>query len=358
LGRIKGAAQRRSRRLRRKRQQKSNLNWEGPDDCVAYDAGSRSRNAHRQRSRSMREFDIVVIGAGVAGLTAAMQAARCGLNVAVIERMGVGGQIAAAERIENFPGIPQSISGAELGPLLHEQAEAAGAEFILDTVEGIAKDGERHIVNAASESIGARAVIVAAGSTLKSLGVPGEKAFLGRGVSHCASCDGHFFSGQEVCVVGGGDSALDEALVLTEYAARVVLINRGEALDAQRVLVDRIATNAKIETVPSTAVEEIFGDDSVAGVRLRDLKSRAVHERAVKGVFVYVGLEPNTAFLRGVVALDGAGHIDTDLIMQTSVPGIFAAGDIRAHSAAQLTSAVGDGATAAIAAWRYLKQRA
>jgi thioredoxin reductase (NADPH) len=305
----------------------------------------------------MREFDVVVIGAGVAGLTAAMQAARCGLTVAVVERMGVGGQIAAAERIENFPGIPQGISGAELGPLLHEQAEAAGAEFILDTVEGLDTEGERHIVNAASEPIAARAVIVAAGSLLKSLGVPGEEAFLGRGVSHCASCDGHFFSDQEVCVIGGGDSALDEALVLTEHAARVAIIHRGGTFDAQRVLIDRVAANGKIEIVPSTAVEEIFGDESVAGVRLRDLKSRAVHERAVKGVFVYVGLEPNTAFLRGVVALDPAGHIDTDLMMRTSVPGIFAAGDIRAHSAAQLTSAAGDGATAAIAVWRYLRAR-
>jgi thioredoxin reductase (NADPH) len=306
----------------------------------------------------MREFDVVVIGAGVAGLTAAMQAARCGLNVAVVERMGVGGQIAAAERIENFPGVPQGVSGAELGPLLHEQAEAAGTEFILDTVEGLVIDGDRRVVNAASDPIGARAVIVAAGSRLRPLGVPGEEVFLGRGVSHCASCDGHFFSGQDVCVIGGGDSALDEALVLTEHAARVAIIHRGDALDAQRVLIDRVAANGKIEILPSTAVEEIFGDESVSGVRLRDLKSRAVHERTVKGVFVYVGLEPNTAFLRGIVALDTAGHVDTDLMMRTSVPGIFAAGDIRAHSAAQLASAAGDGATAAIAAWRYLKQRA
>jgi thioredoxin reductase (NADPH) len=306
----------------------------------------------------MKEFDVVVIGAGVAGLTAAIYAARAGLSVAVIERMGVGGQIAAAERIENFPGIPQGISGAELGPLLHEQADAAGAEFILDTVEGIAAEGDRHIVKAASEPLAARAVIVAAGSSLKSLGVPGEEAFLGRGVSHCASCDGHFFSGQEVCVIGGGDSALDEALVLTEHAARVAIIHRGAAFDAQRVLVDRVAANSKIEIALSTAVEEVFGDDSVSGVRLRDLNSRAARERAIKGVFVYVGLEPNTAFLRGVVALDGAGHIDTDLMMRTSVPGIFAAGDIRAHSVAQLASVAGDGATAAIAAWRYLKQRA
>jgi thioredoxin reductase (NADPH) len=305
----------------------------------------------------MREFDLVVIGAGVAGLTAAMHAARAGLSTAVVERMGVGGQIAAAERIENVPGFPQGLSGAELGPLLHEQAEGAGAEFILDTVEGLATEGDRHIVNATSEPIRARAVIVAAGSALKSLGVPGEEAFLGRGVSHCASCDGHFYAGQDVCVIGAGDSALDEALVLAEHAARVAIIHRHDAFDAQRVLIDRVAANGKIEIMPSTQVEEIFGDDSVMGVRLRDLKSRSVRERAVKGVFVYVGLEPNSAFVRGAVAVDPAGHIDTDIMMQTSVPGIFAAGDIRAHSVAQLAAVAGDGATAAIAAWRYLKQR-
>ncbi|MBX9774782.1 MAG: FAD-dependent oxidoreductase [Xanthobacteraceae bacterium] len=306
----------------------------------------------------MREFDLVVIGAGIAGLTAAVHAARAGLSVVVVERMGVGGQIAAAEHIENFPGFPQGIAGAELGPLLHEQAEAAGAEFVLDTVEGMTIEGDWRIVNAASEPLKARAVIVAAGSALKSLGVPGEEAFMGRGVSHCASCDGHFFAGQDVCVIGGGDSALDEALVLTGHAARVTIIHREAALEAQRVLIDRVAANGKIEIVPSTAVEEIFGDDSVAGVRLRDLTSRAVRDHTVKGVFVYVGLEPNSAFLRGVVAVDPAGHIDTDIMMRTSVPGIFAAGDIRAHSVAQLAAVAGDGATAAIAAWRYIKGRA
>ena len=305
----------------------------------------------------MRDFDLVVIGAGVAGLTAAMHAGRCGLGVAVIERMGVGGQIAAAERIENFPGFPQGLSGAELGPVLHEQAETAGAEFILDTVDGLATDGAWRVVHGASEAIKARAVIVAAGSTPRSLGVSGEAALLGRGVSHCASCDGHFFSGQEVCVIGGGDSALDEALVLTEPAARVVVIHHGPALDAQRVLVDRAAATDKIEIMLSTAVEEIIGTDGVSGVRLRDLTAGTTYERSVKGVFVYVGLVPNTGFLRGVVALDPAGHVETDIMMQTSVPGIFAAGDIRAHSVAQLAASAGDGATAAFAAWRYLKQR-
>ncbi len=304
----------------------------------------------------MREIDLVVIGAGVAGLTAATHAARYGLTVVAVERMGVGGQIAAAERIENF--LPHALSGAELGPLLHEQAEAAGAEFILDDVTGIAVDGDWRMVATATETIKARAAIVAAGSTPRPLGVPGEAALIGRGVSHCASCDGHFFAGQDVCVIGGGDSALDEALVLAEHAAHVTIIHRGTTLDAQRVLIDRVTAHGKIEIALSTAVEAILGDDRVAAVNLRNLATATTYDRPVKGVFVYVGLAANTAFLGPLVALDANGQIETDRMMRTSVPGIFAAGDIRAHSVAQLTAAAGDGATAAIAAWRYLKARA
>lgn len=304
----------------------------------------------------MREFDTVIVGAGVAGLTAAIHAGRCGLSVAVIDRIGVGGQIAAAERIENLPGFPQGVSGAELGPLLHEQAEAAGAEIILDTVAGVAAEGGGYAVNGTAEASRARTIIVAAGSSLRSLGIPGEQEFLGRGVSHCASCDGHFFTGQEVCVIGGGDSALDEALVLAEHAAHVAVIHRGARPDAQQALVDKADGNSKIEIVPETVVEAIVGNGAVSGVRLRG-PAGAPAMRTAKGVFVYVGFEPNTAFLRGVVALDGAGHIETDIMMRTSAPGVFAAGDIRKASVALVAAAAGDGATAAIAAYRYLKER-
>jgi len=306
----------------------------------------------------MRDFDLVVIGAGAAGLTAAMHACRHGLKVAVVERMGVGGQIAAAERIENFPGFPQGVSGAELGPLLHEQADAAGAEFVLDTVERIVIEGDARIIHCTTEALNARAVIVAAGSALRSLGIPGEETFLGRGVSHCASCDGYFFAGKTVCVIGGGDSALDEAMVLAGPAQAVTIIHREATLDAQKALVDRAGANPKIEVILGTAVDEIVGEDGVSAVRLRDVGTGVTRDHPVSGVFVYVGLEPNTAFLRGTVALDASGHIETDIMMQSSVPGIFAAGDIRAHSVAQLAAAAGDGATAAIAAVRYLKERA
>ena len=300
----------------------------------------------------MRDVDLVVVGAGVAGLTAAMFAARYGLQVVVIDQIGVGGQIINAERIENFPGFPNALGGHELGPLLHEQAEAAGAEFMLDTVEAIEPGGAHHVVRGAGESLRARAVIVAAGSALRPLGIAGEEKLLGRGVSHCAACDGAFFKGSEVCVVGGGDSALDEALLLTEHASRVTIFHRGERLDAQKALQDK--AHGKVEIALNTTVEEIVGEDVVTGVRLRDLNTGSTRVQPVKGVFVYVGLAPNTAFLRGVLALDAAGHIETDINMRTSVAGIFAAGDIRKHSVAQLAAAAGDGATAAISAFRYL----
>jgi thioredoxin reductase (NADPH) len=302
----------------------------------------------------MRDFDLVVVGAGVAGLTAAMFAARYGLAVVVVDQIGVGGQIINAERIENFPGFPNPLGGHELGPLLHEQAEAAGAEFTLDTVEAIEAGSTHHVVRGAGETLRARAVIVAAGSALRPLGIAGEEKLIGRGVSHCAACDGAFFKGHEVCVVGGGDSALDEALLLTAHASRVTIFHRGECLDAQKKLRDEAAAHGKIAIVLNTTVEEIVGEDTVTGVRLRDAKTGSARVQAIKGVFVYVGLEPNTAFLRGVLALDAAGHIETDINMRTSVTGIFAAGDIRKHSVAQLAAAAGDGATAAISAFRYL----
>jgi len=303
----------------------------------------------------MRDFDLVIVGAGVAGLTAALFAARYGLKVVVVDQLGVGGQISNAEKIENFPGFPQGIGGHELGPLLHEQAEAAGAEFVLDTVDSLAIDGEQRIVQGAAEVLRARSVIISAGSALRSLGIPGEEKFLGKGVSHCASCDGPFFAGREVCVVGGGDSALDEALVLAEHAAHVTIFHRGKNLRAQQALLDKVSATGKIEIALETTVEEIIGEDAVTAVRLRE--NRTARVQNISGVFVYIGLEPNTAFLQGVLKLDAAGHIEADILLRTSLAGVFAAGDVRKNSVAQLAAVAGDGATAAISAWRYLKAR-
>jgi thioredoxin reductase (NADPH) len=303
----------------------------------------------------LNDYDLAIVGAGLAGLTAGMVAARFGLRSLVIDEMGAGGQVLNVEKIENFPGFPEGIAGFDLGPIVQEQAEAAGVEFALDTVQALEVDGAQRILRCAEEDVTARAVIIAAGSTLRALGVPGEERLMGHGVSHCASCDAAFFAGQDVCVIGGGDSALDEAAVVAGHAARVLLVHRGSEFAAQRAIIEKVEALRNIEPVFQTRVEEILGAAAVTGVRLRDLSSGEERVQALNGVFVFVGLEPNTAFLRGVVKLDGSGHIVTDLQMRTSVEGVFAAGDIRQGSVSQLISVAGDGATAAVAAYRYLR---
>ena len=265
----------------------------------------------------MQDCDVAVIGAGVAGLTAAIYTARYGLKTVVVDQSGVGGQIINAEKIENFPGFPQGISGIELGPALQEQAEAAGAEFMLDMAERIELVGAARIVHCASDALRARAVIVAAGSALRPLGIPGEERLKGMGVSHCASCDGPLFRGQAVCVIGGGDSAVDEALTLAPHASRVTIVHRGETLSAQQALQTRLAETKNIEVLLNAAVEEIEGGNAVTGLKLKDTKTGEARMLETKGVFVFVGLEPNTAFLCDVLKLDAAGHIDTDMLMRT-----------------------------------------
>jgi thioredoxin reductase (NADPH) len=305
----------------------------------------------------MPDHDLIIVGAGVAGLTAAIVAGRHGLNVAVIAASSPGGQIINADRIDNFPGIPKPIAGHELGTLLFEQAEAASAQFMLDTVEGLRAEGDTWIVRSTSQELSGGAVIIAAGSTLRKLGIPGEEEFLGKGVSHCASCDAPLFKGRDVCVIGGGDAAFDEALTLAEHAAHVTVFHRGEAPRAQQRLRARVETIGNIVVESNTVVEQIVGGDAVTELRLRDSRAAAIREKKIGGVFIAVGLDPATAFLQGVVNLDAAGHIETDIMMRTSLVGVFAAGDIRAHSVAQLASVAGDGATAAISAFRYLKTR-
>ena len=302
----------------------------------------------------MREVDIAVIGAGIAGLTAAATAGRHGASVLLVDRLGVGGQVLTVDRIENFPGSPEPIAGVELGPMLQEQAENWGAELMLAEIAGISEEEERIVLDCDGERIVCRALIVAAGSTRRALGVPGEEALEGKGVSHCASCDGPMFRGMKVIVVGGGDSAFDEALVLSEQADEVVLAYRGAVPRAQKKAVERIAAAENVTERPRTTVEAIEGGDVVTGVRLKNLETGDSTTESADGVFVYIGLTPNTGFLNGVVELDEAGRIVTDALMRSSHPRIFAAGDIRAGSAGLLASCAGDGATAAVEAVRKL----
>ena len=304
------------------------------------------------------EYDVLIVGGGLAGMTAGLFAARYGMRTAIIEKMMGGAQIINIEKIENFPGFPQGISGAELGPAVQEQAMDAGVEFVIAEASRVSRDGEHKVVASDAGEHRAKAVIVAAGSSLRQLGIPGEEELFGRGVSHCATCDGPLYMEQVVGVVGGGDSAADEALTLTDYTERVLLFHRSEQLRAQRVLQDRLNDNPKIEVVWNTVVERVLGEDTVTGVQVRNVITNLENQVDLTGLFIYVGLEPGSQLVKDLVKLDTAGHIPVDISMETEIPGLYAVGDIRQNSASQLVSSAGDGATAAIAAYNYIRGQA
>jgi len=299
-------------------------------------------------------YDVLIVGGGLAGMTAGMYASRYGLRTGIVERMMGGASIINIEKIENFPGFPEGISGAELGPAVQEQAMNAGAEFIMGETAKIAKDGDYRVVHTDAGTLRTKSVIIAAGSTLRQLGIPGEEELFGRGVSQCATCDGPLYMNQVVAVVGGGDSAADEALTLTEYAERVLLIHRRDQLRAQKALADKVGENRKIEVVWNTVIEEVLGSDTVSGLRMRNTVTNLENAIELSGLFVYVGLEPNSGIVDGLLKTDNAGHIPVNVSMETEVPGVYAVGDLRQYSSSQLVSAAGDGATAAIAAYKYI----
>ena len=305
----------------------------------------------------MADFDVIVVGSGLAGLTAGLVAARHGLSTLVLESNIPGGHLISIEKIEDFPGFPDGIAGYDLCPTVQRQAAEQGAEFQRAEVSRMASDDRFWSVITDEESLRAKAVIVATGSKLKNLGVPGEARLTGRGVSHCASCDGPLYDGKIVGVVGGGDSALQEALILAGFAEQVLLFHNSEKFSAQHSYQQRVLDNAKIIPRYQNVVEEILGDDVVTGVRIRDMKSGETSQVEIAGLFVYIGLQPNTELLRNHVKLSETGHVPTDGWMKTERDGLYAAGDIRHHSAAQAITCAGDGATAAIAAYRYIKER-
>jgi thioredoxin reductase (NADPH) len=301
-----------------------------------------------------RSYQLIIIGGGPAGLSAGLYASRSKLDTLLIEKVGLGGQISNAEMVENYPGFPQGISGAELGALIAQQATKHGLPTAFAEVQGIEIRGAEKIVSTSEGQYRAKALIIAAGSEYSKLGVPGEEEFTGRGVSYCAMCDGAFFRDQVVAVVGGGNAALNDALFLTRFATKVIVIHRRDQLRATKILQDRAFANPGIEFLWNTVVESITGDKLVRGVRLRNVKTGKDSSLEVSGIFVAVGLRPNTGYLKGLLALDEGGFIPVNNQMETEVPGVFAAGDIRAGSIRQVVSAAGDGATAAIAAERFL----
>ena len=300
-------------------------------------------------------YDIIIIGGGAAGFTAGMYAARDRCRTVLIERFSAGGQVLNCEHIENYPGFPDGVAGYTLGPQLQQQAMNMGMEMKLAEVASIQLDGKTKVLQTDDGELRAKALIIAAGSSFTRLGIPGEEEFVGKGVSRCASCDGAFFIDKPVVVVGGGDAALDEGMHLTQYASQVTILHRRDSLRACQLLQERAKTQEKLSFRWNTVLKSIEGGEGVERVQLEDVQTGEQSQLDVAGVFVYVGLTPNTDFLNGLLPLNEQGQIMVDLQMRTSVPGILAAGDIRCESSRQLAAAAGDGATAALAAVRYAR---
>ena len=298
--------------------------------------------------------ELIIVGGGPAGLSAGTYAARSRIRAVLLEKGLPGGQIVNAVLVENYPGFPQGISGAGLGSLMEEQAKKFGLQTAMAEVERVEIRGEEKAVITSDGEHIARSLIIASGSEYRHLGVPGEEEFRGRGISYCATCDGAFFGDQVVSVVGGGNVAINDALFLTRLAAKVIVIHRRDELRATKILQERAFAEPKIEFLWDSVVESIEGDNQVRGLRVRNVKTKQETRLEASGVFVAVGLHPNTGFLRGVLDLDPEGFVAVSNQVETSVPGVFAAGDVRAGSPRQVASAVGDGATAAIAAEKYL----
>jgi thioredoxin reductase (NADPH) len=300
------------------------------------------------------EFEVVIAGGGIAGLTAGVTAARLGRKTLVLTGDVPGGQLMSIEKIDGYPGFPEGVPGYDLCPMLQDQVAAAGAEFMMTGLERLdALDGKWRVASGEGDIL-ARAVIVATGSSLKKLDVPGEERLTGNGVSHCASCDAPLLRDRIVAVVGGGDSAMQEALTLAAFASKVIILHRGDALTGQACYRDRVTAHQKIDIRFDTAVTEVLGEAKVTGLRTRKSRNGAIADLEVAAIFAYVGLQPNTAVLQDRLSLDLAGRIPTDGWMRSELAGVCAAGTVRGQSPCRAVSAAGDGASAAVTVDRYL----
>jgi thioredoxin reductase (NADPH) len=301
-----------------------------------------------------QSYDVVVVGGGLAGLTAAAFASQAGWRTVLVTELLVGGQILNVESIENYPGFADPVSGADLAALAEKQAADAGAQFVFGEAASLRVTPGGFAVATEAGELPGRSVIVATGSSLRRLGVPGEDRLEGHGVSYCGSCDGAFFEGRPVAVVGGGDSAADEALVVAQYASHVTIVTRETALRAAAATRRRIEAHPRIDVLIEHEAVEILGDAAVTAVRARHTATGALLDLEVAGVFVYVGLEPNTSLLASLVELDADGRVPTGADLATSVPGLYAAGDLRRGAGGYLVNAASDGALAATSAGRRL----
>ena len=299
--------------------------------------------------------DIIIIGGGPAGLTAGLYAARARLNVVLLERLAPGGQVLNTDWVENYPGFPDGISGFELVERMKTQAEKFDLPIQLEEVMGLEFSPEKKIVVTNKGQLEAKALIIATGATPKKLGIEGEDLLTGKGVSYCATCDGPFYKDQEVVVIGGGDTALEEAIFLTRFASTIHLAHRRDELRAVKLLQDRAMAQEKIKFIWDTIPLKILGENGVEGIELKNVKTREIRRQEAQGVFIFIGTEPNAELINGMVKQDESGFVFSDEKMETSAPGVFAAGDIRSKPWRQISTAVGEGATAAFYAERYLE---
>ena len=299
-------------------------------------------------------YDVVIVGGGPAGLTAAVYAGRALLKTVVLEKMMTGGQVTITHMIDNYPGFPDGITGPDLMELFEKQAKRFGAEFKFATVNKITMEGDIKVLDLGGDIIRAKSVILCTGAEPRKLGLPKEKELTGKGVSYCATCDGAFFRDVEVAVIGGGDSAVKEALFLTKFASKVYVIHRRDELRAEKITAQQAFANEKIEFVLDSVVDEIVGDVALKAVKVRNVKDGSVKELPLEGIFIYVGMLPNTTILKDFVELDDAGYVIADRDTHTAKDGVYAAGDVRRKLSRQIATAVGDGATAAMAAEEYV----
>jgi len=309
------------------------------------------------RAVEPERHEMVIVGGGAAGLSAAIYAGRAGRDTLVLERKFLGGQIALTDLIANYPGFPEGVEGPDLVGLFEQQARKFGAKIDFGEVTALELDGRIKVLHTAGKVYRSPILILATGADPRQLGVPGEERLRGKGVSYCGTCDGPFFRDKRVVVVGGGDSALKEALFLTGFASSVGIIHRRDKLRAEKFYQDRAEANRKIHFVWDTVVEEILGEDHVEAVSARNVKSRETTRLQTDGVFIFIGSTPNTGFLGDLFCdMDAGCHLPTDEQMQTSVPGIYAVGDVRQNSFRQIATAVGEGVTAAMAAEHLLME--
>src|SRR4030066_1568887 len=308
-------------------------------------------------AKETKAYEVIIIGGGPAGLTAGLYASRARLRTILIENALFGGQMTTTETIDNYPGFPQGVTGDELSRLMEEQAKRCGMETINGEVIEVKPDRDQKMIRTHESTCLAETIIICTGAEYRKLGVPGEKEYAGKGVSYCATCDGAFFKDSEIVVVGGGDSALTEALFLTKFVKELTIIHRRDALRGTKIYQERVLANPKIKFLWNSIVQEIKGDSVVRSIVVKNVKSGETKEFKTDGAFLFVGLVPRTQFLKGVVQMDDGGYLCTNEDCETSAKGIFAAGDCRKRLLRQIATAVGDGATAAFAAEKYLEEK-